>query len=83
MKFDYLGNEVRVGDKVVFMQIGYRSFLVGRIVSLSEKTAVIRHPEAQCRKVSRQFYGQMIKHQNQDFCEIDEKIRQEEIKKAG
>ena len=79
MKTDYVGNQLEVGDKVIFMQVKYRGFLTGRLVSLSEKTAVIRHPKTNlCSTTTRQFYGQIIKHPDQSFDEMDQKIQEEE-----
>ena len=62
MKTDYLGNELNIGDTVVFMQIGYRGLMKGEIISMSDKKAKIKHPPTNtCRTESIQFYNQMIK----------------------
>ncbi|MDD4804499.1 MAG: hypothetical protein PHN69_04925 [Candidatus Pacebacteria bacterium] len=61
-KKDYLGNILNVGDKVVFMQIGYRGLMTGIIVKMSDKKATISHERTNtCKTVSIQFYTQMIK----------------------
>lgn len=61
-KKDYLGNILNVGDKVVFMQIGYRGLMTGIIVKMSDKKATISHARTNtCKTVSIQFYDQMIK----------------------
>ena len=62
MKEDYLGNELNIGDTVVFMQIGYRGLMKGEIVSMSAQKAKIKHPPTNTyKKESIQFYNQMIK----------------------
>ena len=59
---DFLGNELQVGDRVVFMQINYRNFLVGTIKKLSPKKATITHDKTNiCSTQSIQFYDQIIK----------------------
>lgn len=61
-KKDYLGNIVNIGDTVVFMQIGYRGLMKGKIVSLSNQKAKISHePTNTYRTESIQFYNQLIK----------------------
>ena len=37
MAKDYLGNEIRVGDEVVYMQLNYRDFKKGIITKITEK----------------------------------------------
>lgn len=59
---DYLENELQIGDIVVFMQIGYRGLMKGKIVSLSKQKATIAHePTNTYRRKSTQFHKQMIK----------------------
>lgn len=66
-KVDYLGEKLFLGDTVVFMQIGYRGLMTGRIFSMSDKKAKIRHEKTNtCRTESVQFYNQMIKLINWD-----------------
>ena len=58
---DYLGNELRVGDTVVFAQIGYRNLMKGVVVNLSNKKAKITHERTNTGKThSIQFHNQMI-----------------------
>ncbi len=58
---DAFGEPLSVGDKVIFMQIGYRCFVAGTIVSLSPQSAVIDHPRLNDRSgPSRQRYDQII-----------------------
>ena len=62
IKTDYLGNELNIGDEVVFMQIGYRGLMTGKIVSMAEKKARIKHQRTNTyRTESIQFYTQMVK----------------------
>ena len=61
-KKDFLGNVLKVGDEVVFMQINYRSLMRGTIIKLSEKKATISHEETNTYKTkSIQFYNQIVK----------------------
>jgi len=53
---DVFGNELEISTKVIFMQVGYRFFGVGTIISISPKTCVI---EFEGQKV-RQFPNQII-----------------------
>ena len=62
MKTDYLGNEIKIDDIVVFMQIGYRGLMKGKIISMADKKATIAHKKTNtCSTKSLQFYEQMIK----------------------
>ena len=61
MAKDALGQDLKVGDKVIFMQIGYRNFVEGTIKSMTPKTAMIGHKMTNvCSTESRQFYNQII-----------------------
>lgn len=55
---DYLGNELKVGDKVIFMQINYRCFTRGEILKLGEKKATLLNSSG---RKNIQFYDQIIK----------------------
>ncbi len=58
---DLLGNEILIGDKVLFMQIKYRDFMEGIIKTMAEKSALISHDKTNAGKTeSRQYYGQII-----------------------
>lgn len=62
MKKDFLGNDLFVGDEVVFMQIRYRGLMKGRIKSLSNKKAIIEHEKTNVgSQESIQFHDQIIK----------------------
>ena len=58
---DALGQILKVGDRVIFMQIGYRSFMDGNIKSLAPKSALIEHkPTNTYSTESRQVFDQII-----------------------
>ena len=60
VKKDFLGKEINIGDTVVFMQIGYRGLMRGRIMSMAAKKAKIKHEKTNMgRTESIQFYAQM------------------------
>ena len=40
---DFLGNELKLGDAVVFVELGYRNFLRGQITKMTAKTVWITH----------------------------------------
>ena len=59
---DYLGNDLYVGDEVVFMQIDYRDFMVGTLMSGgAQKGTIIHEKTNRGRTTSVQYYSQMIK----------------------
>ena len=61
-KLDILGNEVRIGDTVRFMQLKYRSFMDGVIETMAPLSALIKHEEffGRWKGETRQRYDQMI-----------------------
>lgn len=65
---DFLGNEINIGDKVIFEAPKYRDFVIGTVISKAEKTCQIEYinnwnyPTEGKKKVFRQYYGQLIKH---------------------
>ena len=62
MARDFIGQELNVGDHVVFMQISYRGLMRGIIKKLTPKKAVIEHEKTNiCSTESIQFHNQMIK----------------------
>lgn len=62
MYTDYLGNEIKVGDKVVFYQLKNREFYKGIISKITEKTVIIEHdPIVFGRTSTKQFHYQIIK----------------------
>ena len=59
---DYFGNELLIGDEVVFMQLHYRGFIRGVISKVSPKKVTISHDETNtCSVRSIQFHDQVIK----------------------
>lgn len=65
---DYFGKSLDVGDKVVFMQLGYRSLLVGEIVKVMDKMVLISHKKTNvCSSESKQYKCQVIKISETDF----------------
>lgn len=61
--WDYLGNKLCVGDKVIFMQIDYRDFMVGTLMSGGAVKGTITHEKTNTgRTTSVQYYSQMIKY---------------------
>ena len=60
---DFLGNELNIGDSVVFMQIRYRGLMRGTIKSLSAKKAIIAHSKTNLGTTeSMQFHDQLIRY---------------------
>ena len=63
---DFLGNEINVGDKVIFEAPRYRDFVIGKVISKSPKTCQVEFLNTLNNSkgfvdVFRQFYGQLIK----------------------
>jgi hypothetical protein len=46
---DFLGNELKVGDTVIFIEPNYRNFQKGKIFKITEKTIFINWRNPQCR----------------------------------
>lgn len=62
MAVDYIGQNLALGDCVVFMQISYRGLMTGNIVHLSPKKLKIKHKATNtCSKESIQFHDQVVK----------------------
>jgi len=62
--YDFFGKTLVLGDKVVFVQLGYRNFLVGEVVKLTKKTAIIKHKNPYDNKYcseTKQFHNQLIR----------------------
>ena len=64
---DFLGNEINIGDPVIFEAPKYRDFVVGTVISKAEKTCQIEYintwnyPSDGKKMVFRQYYCQLIK----------------------
>jgi hypothetical protein len=58
---DFLGNELKLGDEVVFMQKSYRTLMRGTIIKMSPKTCMIGHKKTNlCTTETRQTYDQLV-----------------------
>lgn len=61
MKTDFFGNEIKVGDIVAFMQIGYRNLLKGKVTKLTDKMVFIEHLKTNIGQTeTKQEYRQVI-----------------------
>ena len=61
MTIDYLGNEIKLNDTVVFMQLKYRNLLKGKVIKITNKMVVIEHEKTNtCSTQSKQYQGQVI-----------------------
>lgn len=59
--YDCIGHELNLGDTVYFMQVGYRTFIKGKIKSMAPKSCMIEHEKTNvCSTESRQAYGQIF-----------------------
>ena len=68
MAKDYVGNEIEVGDTVVFVQLGYRNFWEGIIAKITPKTLLIDHERTNtCSTQTKQFHNQVIKYDKVDI----------------
>jgi hypothetical protein len=64
-KTDFLGKELNVGDKVVYMRLSYKEFIIGEITKMHDKMATIaqihnKDNTFMCDSTKR-FYHQLIK----------------------
>ena len=59
---DFVGNDLTIGTKVIYMQVGYRNFKVGVIVSMGDKKGSIMPCDGKYKTI--QFYNQMIRTNN-------------------
>lgn len=57
MAKDFIGQEINVGDTVVYMQLGYRYLRKGEITKITDKCVIIND-------LYRQFHNQVVKVQN-------------------
>ena len=61
---DFLGNDLEVGDEVVFMFLKYRSLGKGVIIKITPKTILIEHPHFNMPNyttTTKQFPNQVVK----------------------
>ena len=65
---DFLGNEIDVGDRVIFEAPGYRSFVIGTVITKAPKSCQVEYMndwnygKPGVKLVVRQCYGQIIKY---------------------
>lgn len=58
---DFLGKDITVGYKVVFMQRDYRKLLVGVVTKITAKTVLISHAKTNnCGTETRQEHHQVV-----------------------
>lgn len=61
-KLDFLGNEIEVGDQVVFMQLKYRNLMKGEVVKITDQKVKIKHePTNTFRTHTMQDFNQVVK----------------------
>lgn len=61
MKTDFLGNELKLNDEVVFIQLGYRNLLKGKIIKMSDQMCQIEHEKTNDgRTITKQSYKQIV-----------------------
>ena len=59
--FDYFRNEIKIGDTVAFMQIGYRCLMTGVVKSISRTELRISHePTNVGQTQTKQSHNQVI-----------------------
>ncbi len=58
MAKDFLGQEIVLGDEVVFAQLYYRSLAIGTVIKITDKTFQI---QVSPHTTFRQFHDQVIK----------------------
>lgn len=58
---DFLGQNIALGDVVVFIQLGYRNLLTGVVTKITDKTLMIAHEKTNtCSKETKQFHNQVV-----------------------
>jgi len=61
MAKDFLGRELKIGDKVIFCQLNYRQFIIDYITKLTDKTATLKHERTNVGSTKTiQFHKQLI-----------------------
>lgn len=72
---DFLGNQIDIGDTVIFEAPKYRDFAIGKVITKAPKSCQIEYindwnyPSKGHKEVVRQYYGQIIKHPTANTCE--------------
>lgn len=59
--YDFFHTPIKIGDTVVFMQLGYRCLQIGKVVNLTPTTVLIEHERFNVGGTqTRQSHGQVI-----------------------
>lgn len=62
MVTDFFDNPIEIGDTVAFFPIGYRYFITGIVISIADKSVLIKHDKLKGRQTeTRQKFNQIIK----------------------
>ena len=61
IKLDFLGNQIDVGDRVVFMKPNYRELARGTVIKLNDKKLTIEYTVNNTSRTFMQFYEQVVK----------------------
>lgn len=60
---DFLGTKIEIGDKVIIEEPNYRNFIIGTVVTKAPKSCQVEYIDfVGDKKITRQYYGQIIKH---------------------
>ena len=64
--YDFLDNKINIGDEVIFQDLEYREFVIGKVITKAKKSCQIEYVGKSGMKkgrvcVSRQGYNQIIK----------------------
>lgn len=57
---DFFGREIKVGDEVAFMKVGYRHLLLGIVKSIGPKKVTITRTSLNYKSQTMQFHNQVI-----------------------
>ena len=59
---DFVGEDIVVGSKVVFIQLNYRNLLIGYVTKVTPKTVMIAHKRDNCGRLyhTKQFHDQVV-----------------------
>ncbi len=64
---DFLGQDLEVGDEVVFIQLRYRNLLKGTIIKMTPKTILIAHERTNVGSTqTKQFPEQVVRINKND-----------------
>ncbi len=61
MAYDFLNKELKIGDKVVYIQTSYRDLRVAKIVKIGKKKATIAVDQTNTNRTTVRFFDQLIK----------------------